>query len=530
MTNRGIDDALVAGIPINLIEGEKLDQLIAELSGHTPDAEQAGKYHFPETASQHQDEIAEDQPPGTHPSALTFPTNVFPSKSRIAIESLVGSMNCDPGYLGTSVLAVAGAAIGTTRCIKLKNTWVEYPSIYGMIIGQPGTLKSPSIDNVVNPVKKEQKKLRDRYIVESDIYNSAAIMNKPGRRKNQNCNSDNPPSVTSKEPRYSHLYASDTTTEALAVILNSNPRGILICRDEIAGWFKSMNCYRKGGDVEFYLTLYSSKPIAVDRKSQKSPLWLGKPFACVIGSIQPEVLIELKRNEVDNGFSDRFLYCFPDDQKFAGYVVDDVDPAVLEDWENTIKALYKLDFDEAQDDDTQSKQAILDEEAKLAFRNYVDSLAKKINDGEIPDYVRGFAEKLKGMVARIALIIHYLRWAEDANVFANELLLDFHDMQAACKLADYYLQQFNKVKGLMQSDTEDLKHRKIYDWMIQKGKSSFTQSDLSKNGVAGIKNASEAALHLRLMVTKGFGQWKSEENKSRQVFVPKSLTTELESE
>lgn len=527
---KGIDDALVAGAPITLIEGEQLDQLLMATPDHTPDAEPSGEINISETASQLSDDIAEEQPAGIHPSAHIFPTNVLPWKTRIVIESLAKTLNCDPGYPGTSMLAVAGAAIGTTRSIKLKNTWTEFPSLYSMIIGQPGTLKSPSIDIIVNPVKKEQIKLGDRYKEELDIYKNAAIMNKPGRSKNQVSNPDDPPPVMPKKPDFKHLYTADATTEALSQILDSNPRGVLICRDEIAGWFKSMNCYRKGGDVEFYLSLFSNKHIKVDRKSLESPLILGRPFASVIGSIQPEILHELKRNEADNGFADRFLYCFPDDQKFSGYIDEDVEEAALDDWENTIKALYTLDFDKTLDDDTHPKQLTLDPEARQAFHEYVNSLAQKINDGEIPDYCRGFVEKLKGIVARMALIIHYLRWAEDASVFENELLLDFQDMQAACKLADYYLSQFIRVKRLMQSDTEDLKHRKIYDWMIKKDEPSYKARDLIRNGVAGIKNTKEAARHLNQMAEKGYGNWKSEENKAHQVFVPNRLTAESESE
>ncbi|MGC8625428.1 MAG: DUF3987 domain-containing protein [Phycisphaerae bacterium] len=50
------------------------------------------------------------------------------------------------------------------------------------------------------------------------------------------------------------ISTSDSTVEALASVLAENPRGVLLERDELQGWFASFDRYAKGsgGDLAAY--------------------------------------------------------------------------------------------------------------------------------------------------------------------------------------------------------------------------------------------------------------------------------------
>ena len=52
------------------------------------------------------------------------------------------------------------------------------------------------------------------------------------------------------------IVVSDITVEALAVILKSNSRGLLLFCDELAGFIKNLNRYNKGGGDEQGLFKY----------------------------------------------------------------------------------------------------------------------------------------------------------------------------------------------------------------------------------------------------------------------------------
>jgi hypothetical protein len=115
---------------------------------------------------------------------------------------------------------------------------------------------------------------------------------------------------------------------AVVPILKSNPRGLLLERDELVGWVKAMDQYRSGGkgaDRQFWLSTWSNRPVSVDRKSQEGPVRVLKPFVSVIGSIQPTVLSELTENRED-GMLERFLVVYPEPIN-ALWTEDDVSEA-----------------------------------------------------------------------------------------------------------------------------------------------------------------------------------------------------------
>jgi hypothetical protein len=71
-------------------------------------------------------------------------------------------------------------------------------------------------------------------------------------------------------------------------ILTENPRGVVLVRDELAGWVLAMNQYREGGkgaDQQFWLSAWSGANVTVDRKGTHAagPLRVRHPFVGVVG-------------------------------------------------------------------------------------------------------------------------------------------------------------------------------------------------------------------------------------------------------
>ena len=69
------------------------------------------------------------------------------------------------------------------------------------------------------------------------------------------------------------LIVSDITIEALAMLLEENPRGLGVARDELSGWLASFNQYKggKGADASQWLELYRAGVLIVDRKTAERP-------------------------------------------------------------------------------------------------------------------------------------------------------------------------------------------------------------------------------------------------------------------
>ena len=49
------------------------------------------------------------------------------------------------------------------------------------------------------------------------------------------------------------------------------PKGLLIVRDELAGWIAGMNAYH-GGGRSFWIEAYGGRPYRVERKSHPDPV------------------------------------------------------------------------------------------------------------------------------------------------------------------------------------------------------------------------------------------------------------------
>jgi hypothetical protein len=59
-------------------------------------------------------------------------------------------------FVGVTALIAAGSAIGRKRVIqpKCKDDWSEAPNLWGMIVGPPGSLKTPAMLEAMRPLKR----------------------------------------------------------------------------------------------------------------------------------------------------------------------------------------------------------------------------------------------------------------------------------------------------------------------------------------------------------------------------------------
>jgi hypothetical protein len=84
------------------------------------------------------------------------------------------------------------------------------------------------------------------------------------------------------------------TIEKLAEILEDNPGGTLVARDELAGWLGSFTRYKaqKGGtDLPNWLEMHRAGTVIVDRKTaERQTLFIQRAAVSITGGIQPGVL------------------------------------------------------------------------------------------------------------------------------------------------------------------------------------------------------------------------------------------------
>jgi hypothetical protein len=184
-----------------------------------------------------------------------FPLDALPDPIRGFVDAGARAIGCDPSYLALPLLTAIAAAIGNTRRLELKRGWSAPPILWGAIVGESGTAKTPAFRLVMRPVRERQSRAFKTFESQQHEY-EAALEAWQGAKKGERGEKPQPPSCE-------RFIVSDTTVEALAPILLANPRGLLLARDELAGWIGSFDRYagkgKAGADSANWLSMFNAE-------------------------------------------------------------------------------------------------------------------------------------------------------------------------------------------------------------------------------------------------------------------------------
>jgi hypothetical protein len=234
----------------------------------------------------------DDEPPGppSDAAAEPFPTSVLPAPIATFVTEGSASLPCPPDFIGVLLLPALGCASGTSRVIELRPGWTEGPRINAAVVADPGSKKSPALDLVMQPMYAQQERYRALYeqaelahqLIESKYEVDLEVWRKAAKTgKTEGLQRPTAP----EPPHMAQIWTADTTIEALAELLEANPRGIILVRDELAGWVRGMNQYRHGhgADRQHWLSFWSGAPVIINRKARRCPIMLSRPMVCVVG-------------------------------------------------------------------------------------------------------------------------------------------------------------------------------------------------------------------------------------------------------
>ena len=299
---------------------------------------------------------------------------------------------------------------------------------------------------------------------------------------------------------------SDTTVEALAPILLANPRGVLLARDELAGWFGSFDRYvgkgKPGTDLANWLEMFNGRSIIVDRKTgDPRTIYVPHAAVCVTGGIQPTILQRaLSVENRESGLAARLLLSYPP-RKPKRWTEADIDPNIEEDISRLFEFLYKLLPIVTENGEIRPLVVRMNEEAKRAWIAYYDDHANE--QSEMVGDIASAWSKLEEYAARLALVIHYARWASGENV--EEFVLDAHSMKAGITLAKWFKHEAKRVYAMLDETDADRDQRRLLEWIESKG-GKVTVREVQR-GYWRLRNSGAAEAALDELVKAGYGTW-----------------------
>lgn len=353
------------------------------------------------------------------PTTVAFPLDAFPPKMAEMIRAYSGCYGSAPEHYGLAMLVVAGTAIGNSCWVQERNS-KNPPLIYGAIVDLPGRGKTPIVNTLLAPIRKLERIFREEHAEKLRAYRQA---------QTDGDEQINPPMGR-------EVILNNFTVESVFKVLKSNPRGCMVFRDEIAGWLNSMNAYKsKGSDEEFWLEGFNGGMIKVNRVNDLRPLFVPNAFCAVMGTTQPGMLTSFAEGKKGyNGFLARILFSFPDNTQSAPYSTQIPSPLFREHWEQCINYLVALPIQAVVPEDEYSDWHIhptpipLSEGANRLYRKFFDSITEQTNQAD-EEVTQAMLTKFKTHSLRIALILHFLHWAEEFS--ADNAPIDPADVTAS---------------------------------------------------------------------------------------------------
>ena len=438
-----------------------------------------------------------------------FPSEVLPEPLRSFVIEGANAIGCDESYLAMPALAVLASAIGTTRCLQVKRGWEVSAILWTVIIGESGSSKTPAFSLATAPLYDRQRKILEQFAeVESDHQEVLALYDKSLTEWKRAKKTTEPPPKKPVPPEADRCVVSDTTIEALAPILLTNRRGLLVACDELSSWFGSFDRYRsgKGSDSAHWLKMYNGSALVIDRKTG-TPRTISIPAAAIsiTGGIQPGILRRsLGEEHRESGLAARLLLAYPP-RRVKQWTESEINPETERRYKELVDTLFTL---EAVGDSLTPKRLSLSHEAKDSWIKFVNQHGKELVDLE-GDLSAAWS-KLEEVPARLALIFHLIRsaYGDLAADGSEDDLVGIESMEAAIRLTEWFKTETKRIYSILNESEIEQADRRLIEW-IAKREGTVTVPEAQK-GCRWLKKSGEAELALNRLSQLGLGSWETQ--------------------
>jgi len=379
-----------------------------------------------------------------------------------------------PDYVACALLPVIGAAIGNARWASPWEGWKHPPVVNMACVGLPSAGKSPAINMVVEPMSALEAELNDDFEERTRTWRTARQEAKERRgaweaEVKEAVKSGRPPPAEPlgarepDQPWKRRSCSTDPTMEAARDLSAANLRGLLLHRDELAGWIAGMDAYgsaKAGAARAFWLQAYEGSRWAADRvKDGDNGRDVANLTWAIVGGIQPDRLASMLLRGDDDGLSARFLYCWPapiegisDPPDGAGL------PFALKDRLRRLRDLPMPD----------------DKPVVLPFTSAaVEALQEARRDvkrmeGEANGLFLSWLGKLPGMAVRLSVAFLYLDWLEQSPGSPEPEVVDLNAIARALGfLFDYAVPMARRAFGEASLPEAERDARRLSRWLLR---------------------------------------------------------------
>jgi putative DNA primase/helicase len=365
-----------------------------------------------------------------------FDFDLIPEQARPWIVDVCERMQCPPDYVAVSLMAALGSMVGRKIAIRpqIENDWEVIPNQWALLIGRPGVLKSPAMEEVLKPLHRLSAIALEKLKREMTTYEALATVAKLRHKDNMEKASkilrkNRDADVTSlfegeeqaSEPTLKRYIANDTNVASLGVLLQQNPNGLLVFRDEIVSLLDNLDREEFASERGFYLTGWSgNSSYTFDRIGRGLHLSIDGVCISMLGSTQPGRIEQylaraMRGGRGDDGLIQRFgLMVWPDISRDWKHVDrrPDRDAKLLA--MNVFERLDGLDWrainakrDRGPDGDEEGLPHLrFGIDAYDLFQDWRSALERRLRSGELHVALEAHLAKYRKLVPGLSLISH----------------------------------------------------------------------------------------------------------------------------
>jgi len=313
-----------------------------------------------------------------------------------------------------------------------------------------------------------------------------------------------------KPPEIQTCMMDDLTLEALADRLQSNPRGVLVAKDEISGWFESFDLYRnkKGADVSRWQSIYTGAHFGIDRRTDNRHQRIWLPRVCITGGVQPKVFRRLMRPDYfERGLPARFIFAAPPPLQLKW-----TEATIPQKLRQAVRELSEELFllQPGHDDHGQPcpKLLRLTDEAREVYILFYNECG--VSALESDEYEAGAWSKLPGYARRFALVGQLARNAaarEAALRDPEKPIVNGETMEAACDLARWSGNETSRIYAQLAETREQRELRELMEFVQSRGGEVSVRETMQN--FRPLKNQhDEIEKRFHALVKAGRGKWK----------------------
>jgi hypothetical protein len=378
---------------------------------------------------------------------------------------------CPPDYVAAPLLAAASVLIGNARWAQAALGWREPPHLWCCPVGDSGNGKSPGADclrrDVLHEIEKRMiadfpDQWRDWKIAMEASAQEMGTWKADVREARKKGEPPPPPPADAPDaPQEPRLRQSDVTIEKVASLLaTAAPKGLLIERDELAGWLLGMTTYNEAGRA-FWIEAYGGRPYRVERQKASRPIVIPRLAVAVYGGTQPDRLAEMFR-DADDGLLSRFLWFWPEPLPFRlGTRPPNADWAVA-----AFDRLRLLDLVEAAEGDTRPFVVALDTAALPALKEFGREMQNR--QQQAGGLMRSAFGKARGTALRLSLVLEYLWWCGREGYEAGPATISCAAFAAAARMVSEYLMPMaERVYGDAGASDAERRMATLARWVLK---------------------------------------------------------------